>query len=267
MDTTLEFTSELARQAGEMLMSRFKLSGMAATYKADRSVVTESDVAADQLITQSIQAEYPADRILSEELKPDYSSTTDAAWVIDPLDGTTNYSLGLQYWGISIARLVGGWPATAVLYFPMLDEFYTARRGLGASLNGGPLQVKELYTARPATFFACCSRTFRRYQIGIPYKPRILGSAAYNFCCVARGAAIIAFEARAKIWDIAGAWLVVKEAGAIIEPYNLPSPFPLLGGDYTNINFPTLAAWNLDILSGARSQIQPLQKIMPPKSQ
>ena len=103
-------------------------------------------------------------------------------------------------------------------YFPLLNELYTAQRGQGAWLNGNPIHTRPPDPDQPYGFFACCSRTHRRYQISIPYKPRILGSAAYSFCMLARGAALIGMEVSPKIWDIAGAWLLVQEAGGCIEP-------------------------------------------------
>ncbi len=102
------------------MLSHFQGPGLHARLKGDRSVVTEADLAADRLISASIHGEYPGDAFLSEELQPSISGEdVDAIWVIDPLDGTTNFSLGLPIWGVSIARLVGGWPDIGVLYFPI----------------------------------------------------------------------------------------------------------------------------------------------------
>ena len=149
-------------------------------------------------------------------------------WIVDPLDGTTNYSLGLQVWGVLITRVHAGQPQVSVQYFPMLDELYTAGRGQGAWLNGTPLQPRMAEPDQPFGFFACCSRTHRRYEISIPYKPRILGSAAYSFCLLARGVALIGLEVMPKIWDIAGAWLLVQEAGGCVTHLD-GEPF-ILGG-------------------------------------
>ncbi len=243
METHLDFTTRLASKTGQFLAGEFKVSGTAGTLKADHSIVTEADVAADRAIAAAIQAEYPGEGLISEELQPVYAAGNRATWVVDPLDGTTNFSLGMPYWGVSIARLVDGHPDTAAVYFPLLDELYTAQKGAGAFFNGQPLELDVALTHRTNTFFACCSRTFRRYNVSLPYKARILGSAAYNFCALARGMAITAFEARAKIWDIAAVWLIVQEAKGVIENFDENAPFPLhTEVDYRMRNFPTLGA-------------------------
>jgi myo-inositol-1(or 4)-monophosphatase len=259
MDADLHFASHLARQAGELLLGYFNRADNQTQLKADNSIVTAADVAADHLIKQSIQEAYPADILLSEELQTVYPKISDGTvWIIDPLDGTTNFSLGLYYWGVSIARLRDVQVELAALYFPLLDELFTARRGQGAFLNGEPIHVKPPDPGQPASFFACCGRTHRRYDVRVPYKPRILGSAAFSFCSVARGIALIGFEATPKIWDIAAVWLLVEEAGGVIESYNQDAPFPLVPGlDYSQHNFPTLAAATRGLIQKARSWIQP----------
>jgi myo-inositol-1(or 4)-monophosphatase len=259
MDANLHFASQLARQAGELLLKYFNRADNQTHLKFDRSIVTEADIAADHLIAQAIQGAYPGDNLLSEELQTVSPENVDeAVWIIDPLDGTTNFSLGLYYWGVSIARLKGNQLELAALYFPLLDELYITRRGQGAFLNNEAISVKLPDPKQPVSFFACCGHTHRRYDVRVPYKPRILGSAAFSFCSVARGIALIGFEATPKIWDIAAVWLLVKEAGGVIEGYEQDSPFPLLPGlDYSQRNFPTLAAANRELIQKARAWIQP----------
>lgn len=265
MEKHLTFATQLALQTGQLLRDSFRKAGFHTQYKADHSIVTEADLAADELISQAIHEQYPDEGLLSEELQPETMQLKNAVWVVDPLDGTTNFSLGLPVWGVSIARLVAGWPETTALYFPILDELYTAQRGEGSTFNNVPLHLEPEMANQPATFFACCSRTHRRYHISIPYKTRILGSAAYNFCILGRGIALMSFEARAKIWDIAGAWLVVKESGGEIETWDGSTPFPLLPGvDYRKRSFPVLAAQTPGLLAQARTHIQPKENPLTP---
>jgi myo-inositol-1(or 4)-monophosphatase len=236
----------------------FKPSGTLTTLKPDRTVVTEADLAADRLIAQAIQENYPADQLVSEELQPVLGEPAGAVWVVDPLDGTTNFSLGLPIWGVSISRLVDGWPSTAALYFPALNELVTASLGGGAAFNGEPTLVRPPIPGQPAAFFSCCSRAHRRYAVKVRYKTRILGSAAYTFSAVARGMAILGFDATAKIWDIAAGWLVVAEAQGSIATLDGSMPFPLLPGcDYRTRDFPTVSAATPELLAQAREQIQP----------
>lgn len=262
METEINFAINLARQTGQMLLDQFTKGGFKMQRKADSSLVTEADVAADRHISQSIQERYPQDLLLSEELQPRYTGLAQTAqdgaiWIIDPLDGTTNFSMGLPFWGVLIARVTGGTPELGVIYFPAVDEMYTAQRGKGAFLNGQPLHTPTPEAGRPTAFFICCSRTYRRYNVEVPYKARILGSAAYSLCSVARGTAVLGFEATPKIWDIAAAWVLLKEAGGTIQTLNGVPPFPLNPGiDYGSQSFPTIAAANQEIAAQGRQQIR-----------
>jgi myo-inositol-1(or 4)-monophosphatase len=258
MNPPQQFAAQLARQAGSLLMDYFKPTGTPVNLKADRSVVTAADLAADRLIADAIREAYPGDGVLSEELQTTLGENTSAVWVIDPLDGTTNFSLGLPIWGVCIARLVEGQPDAAAVYFPALDELYTAESGAGAFRNGEPIQVKPPIPGQPTAFFSCCTRTHRKYVVDLRYKTRILGSASYTWCAVARGAAIIGFEATPKIWDIAAGWLLVSEAQGVIETFDGAQPFPPIPGfDYRAQDFPTLAAATPELAAKAREQIRP----------
>jgi myo-inositol-1(or 4)-monophosphatase len=267
MDPSLEFAVELSRRTGSLLQSYFSFNGITPTLKADKTVVTEADFAADQLISDAIHQDYPQDTILSEELQPVLGSHSSPVWVVDPLDGTSNFSLGLPIWGISIARVVDGVPNIAVVNFPTIGELYTAELGIGAWLNGEPIRVKPPIPDQPAAFFSCCARTFRRYEVTLRYKCRVLGSAAYSWCAVARGMALIAFEATPKIWDLAGGWLIVQQAGGEIASYDGAQIFPLVADwDYRVRNFPTLMAASQPLLEQARQQIKPRQPSQPASS-
>jgi myo-inositol-1(or 4)-monophosphatase len=257
MESPLSFAEQLAVETGKHLLEFFSPNGTTASLKEDHSVVTEADLSADRLITQSIHNAYPADSLISEELQPSSAVSDGAVWVIDPLDGTTNFSLGMPIWGISIARLVDGWPVIAAIYFPMLDELFTAQRGCGAFLNGGRITTQPPIPGQPNSFFSCCTRTHRHYEVSIRYKTRILGSACYSICAVARGMAVVGFEATPKIWDIAASWLIVEEAGGAIETIGGPQPFPLQPNfDFRKTSFPILAGANDEMISTARGQIK-----------
>jgi myo-inositol-1(or 4)-monophosphatase len=243
MNKALDFASQLAQDTGHLLLDFYKTSGIQANLKPDHTVVTEADLAADCFIHDSIQAKFPEDGILSEEASTIYPEGKSHVWIIDPLDGTTNFSLGLHYWGVSIARLWEGNPEIAALFFPLLGELFMASKGGGATLNGARLHVKSPESSQPETFFSCCSRTHRQYKVDIRYKTRILGSAAYGLSSVARGSAILAFEVTPKVWDFSGSWLITQEAGGVIAPLNGGSPFPLVPGkDYGPIKYQLLAA-------------------------
>jgi len=259
MESPLAFATRLAEQVGVLLLEHFKKTDKKTHTKPDFSLVTEADLLADKWLTQEIHEAYPQDTLLSEELHhKSQNDSAGAVWVIDPLDGTTNFSLGLAYWGTSIARVEDGFPALAVVHFPLLGETYTARRGHGAMFNGSAMRVKTPDPKDKSTFFVCCSRTYRSYDVSIRYKTRILGSAAYSFCTVARSMALIAFEAKPKIWDLAAVWLIVQEAGGYIATYDGSNPFPIIPGtDYSQLDYATLAAASLALMQKGKAQIQP----------
>ena len=261
MLSALEFTVQTAREAGQLLLEYYHSATLRSQLKPDKTLVTEADVASDNLISQAIQKSYPGDLLLSEELQTTLSDdpTGHAIWVIDPLDGTTNFSLGLAFWGVLIARLEKGFPILAAMYFPVLDELYTVQKGSGAWLNGDPLLIDSPRQQMPITFFSCCSRTFRRFRVSVPYKTRILGSAAYTLCSIARGASLLGFETTCKIWDFSGGWLLVQEAGGQVETFDLQRPFPLQHGiNYAKKSFPIISASTSELIAQARQQIVPL---------
>lgn len=254
-----EFVIDLSLQVGNLLKDRFIKGGIGSVRKFDTSLVTESDFLADKIITQSIFQNYPQDAIVSEEFNSSLSTLAESIWIVDPLDGTTNFVLGLPYWGVSIARVLNGKLDCAACYFPMIDELYSAVHNRGAFLNGKQIHTQTPVANQPAPFFSCCSRTYGRYQVRIPYKTRILGSAVYTFCAVASGIAVLGLEATPKIWDIAAGWLIVSEAGGAVETLDNESVFPIIEGlDYSKRNYATICAAGSSMLTKARSQITPI---------
>jgi myo-inositol-1(or 4)-monophosphatase len=257
----LDYVVELARRVGEVQLDYFDENSDKARepqLKSDASLVTQADLVSDRMIHDALAIRFPDDAIISEELAPGVDFTGENTWVVDPLDGTTNFSLGLPFWGVSIARVRNGMPCLAVLYFPMLRELYTAIAGEGAFLNGKPTRVATPDEHHGVGFLTCCSRTHRRYIVGLPLKTRILGAAAYSLCAVAKGTAAVALETIPKLWDIAAASLVVTEAGGLVEGFGSDGPFPLeLGQAYSDLNYPTLAAASPELLKAAHETILP----------
>ena len=258
MDSPLSFAERLVIETGKHLLEFFSPSGTHTNLKEDYSVVTEADLSADELIAGSIKHTYPLDSLISEESQTTIGESGGAVWVVDPLDGTTNFSLGMPIWGVSIARLLNGWPSIGAVYFPVLDELFSAQSGSGAFLNGDKISTQPPIPGQPNSFFSCCTRTHRDYDISIRYKTRILGSACYSFCAVARGMAVVGFEATPKIWDLAASWLIVEEAGGTIESIDGKQPFPLGENlDFRQISYPILSGADSELVSKAREQIKP----------
>lgn len=270
MTSRYDFAISLAKEAGQLLVQILNSSSFSTSLKNDHSVVTEADIASDKLILSSIQNHFPNDSIMSEELHPTGAPIPDTLdnylWIIDPLDGTTNFSLRLPHWGVSIACLYKGEPLIGCVYFPVIDELYSAQNGGGSYLNNNLLQTNSEFSRQNLSFFSCCSRTHQSFNISVPYKARILGSACYTLCSVAKGTAILGFEATPKIWDIAAGWLIIQEAGGLIESLDGKQPFPIVNHiDYSKTNFPVIAGKDQKIISRAHQQIIPKTSRNPSK--
>lgn len=252
----LDFAVETAQEAGDLLTTYFKRNENRYSYKPDHSIVTNADLAADKYIHNKLQENFPDDDLLSEEIQTTTPTDQSSLWVVDPLDGTTNFSLGLHYWGVSIAHIKNGQPNIAALFFPLLKETFTAKVGEGAFLNGERLHVRQPHRTNSIPFFSCCSRSHRLYEITVKYKTRILGSAAYGLCTVASGISLLAFEATPKLWDFTGSWLIVSEAGGIVQAHDGSTPFPPLpDSDYSKKSYPILAAASQELFTEAQDQI------------
>ena len=149
MDDLSEFTIDLAIRTGDILHKYFNQAGIQASLKPDHTFVTEADLAADQLITNEIHKYFPEHEIISEESSFQVKNLQSIVWIIDPSDGTTNFSLGLPIWGVSIACLLNGYPEIGVAYFPIIKELYSARHGSGAYLNRYRITTKAPDPTQP----------------------------------------------------------------------------------------------------------------------
>lgn len=240
----LAFANQLADMTGPRLVGWF--GNAAASTKRDGSVVTEADLDVDRFIQDAIHARYPDHDVLSEEISLTYQGSR-YTWVVDPLDGTTNFADGLPIWGTSMALLADGLPVVALLDFPLLRQRYTAYRSGGAWLNGRRLQVAPTAKLHSNQIIVMDSRASQHVEICLPPKIRVLGSAAYELAAVAAGVAVGCLETRCKVWDVAAAWLIAEEAGAAIATWlNGNRLFPLQPGrSYGDLDYPTLCATDL----------------------
>lgn len=243
--TVLEFAQTTTARVGKQLMQDF--GQVQAIYKADGTLVTQADKWADQEIRDAIASSFAGYGILSEEGDKVFSGA-EWCWVIDPLDGTTNFTRGLPIWSISLGLLYRGTPVFGYVYVPPLDEsfhgFWSGSSGLavptGAFRNHHPIHTSSDALSKDH-FFNLCSRSTSIMQKGFPCKIRMLGVASYNFLTVATGSVMGGLEATPKIWDLAGAWVILQAAGGTWLSLNSDPVFPLMPGeDYTNRSFPTL---------------------------
>ena len=217
---------------------------MASDLKADGTLITACDRWSDATLVAGLGALFPGEGVLSEE-GDQRLPTTPAYWVVDPLDGTTNFAAGIPYWAISLARFEAGVPVLAVLDVPPLRQRIVAVRGKGAWRNGKPLPAPGLQP-HPAGCASLCSRSIHVLQKlpdrRFPGKIRMLGVASLNLVSVALGQTVAALEATPKIWDLAAAWLVLTELGCPLR-WLSRSPEQLApGSELAQADFPILAA-------------------------
>lgn len=242
LNARLSFTEDLAVQAGQLIRKRREAGALNTDFKGGIELVTDADLASEQLITSAIAASYPHDAILAEESNQTLGEAqlNGPLWVIDPIDGTVNYAHGHNMVAVSVAWYDGGEAQVAVVYNPFLSECFTAIRGQGAWLNGQPLRVSgktELARAIVATGFPY-DRNARTELM--PRLARVLaecadvrrlGSAALDICWVACGR-LDAYYESVSPWDAAAGQLVAREAGASLShflPVNGDLPDELAG--------------------------------------
>lgn len=252
----LKVAQHIGTNTDQILLKNY--GHVAATQKADGTLVTETDRAVDAYITTRLSTEFPDHAILSEERNTHFEARVPFSWVIDPLDGTTNYARGMPIWGVSIALLFQGIPIVGYLRFVSLHEEYHA------TLNGGTWSGSHRIHSAPEMhtddehFITLCTRTSRYFQVKTPLKPRILGSAAYHIASVANGSALAGIESTPKLWDFAAALLILTEAGGCYKRLDQDAPlFPLPNEsmDYAQRSYPLLATANRSILAEMEASI------------
>ncbi|MGH6689917.1 MAG: inositol monophosphatase family protein [Gammaproteobacteria bacterium] len=213
---------EAARAAGELLRGELTGARRIAFKGAPTNLVTEMDARAEELILGRLRAAFPDDAILAEESGA-AAGPSGRRWIVDPLDGTTNYAHGLPLFGVSIALEVAGRIEVGVVYDPVHEELYVAERGAGASVNDRRLAVSAVPTldeSLVATGFPYNIRetadnnlaeyaAFSLRAQGV----RRLGSAVLYLAWVAAGRLDGYWELRTGPWDVAAGSLLVEEAG------------------------------------------------------
>jgi len=216
-----EIAAGAAKAAGEVLKEKFgKVRHI--VKKGEIDLVTEADLAAEEIILEMLGNHFPKDNILSEEAGiRDGSSHRN--WIVDPLDGTTNFAHGFPFFGVSIALEVEEEIVLGIVYNPFMGEFFEAQKGQGAFLNGSPIHVSNarklsdslLSTGFPYDIRERSNRIFERFKTMVVSSQGVRrgGSAAVDMCYVAAGRLDAHWEENLKPWDTAGASVIVLEAG------------------------------------------------------
>ena len=256
MSELRELACAIAREAGAIARARFLEPRTIRTKTSDIDLVTDVDHALDRLIRERVRAARPHDALLTEEGQAEAGSS-GVRWIVDPLDGTTNYAHAFPHFAISIGVEVDGAREAGAVYDPMRDELFEAERGKGARLNGQPIrtsEIAELRRALLATGFAYdvhSRRTpnlvhFERF-IGTAQAIRRAGSAALDFAYVACGRFDGYWELHLAPWDVAAGILLVEEAGGRVTDFDAGPP-PASGARIAASNGPLHAAM-LEVLN------------------
>jgi len=227
----LNFAEDMARAAGEILKhyaSRDKLVEL----KGRANLVTVADRESEELIVRRIRARYPDHGILAEEsgLLVGSGGTSTGRWIIDPLDGTTNYAHQFPMYSVSIAFEQRGEVLCGAVYDPVRDEMFTANRGGGAFMNGEPISVSDMSSLSDGLLLTGFPYDFREkvgWALGLfrsflieSQAVRRAGSAALDLCYIAAGRCDGFWELDLQPWDTAAGFVIVEEAGGCVTDFS-----------------------------------------------
>jgi len=224
----IEEIIEISKQAGAIIRDGFGTQFNIEFKSNENNLVTEIDKASEKTIVDFIRKKYPSHDILAEE-GSEVKNDSDYLWVVDPLDGTTNFAHGLPIFSVSIGVQKNGETIAAVVYDVMRDVIYSAEKGSGSFANAEKIEVSKtdrieqslLVTGFPYNVADNPEGAFERF-IALTKKSRgmrRLGSAAIDFCYIASGVFDGFWEVYLHPWDICGGKLIAEEAGGIVTDF------------------------------------------------
>lgn len=231
----------LVKEAGFIIREKITKPKDPMTKSCEIDLVTEWDQKVEELLIEGISSKFPDHKFIGEEgssLGNKVELTDAPTWIIDPIDGTMNFVHGLPFSCISIALLVNKVTEIGIIYNPVSEQLFTARRGQGAFLNGAPINVSGVKELSKALIFmeTGTSRDPEKVKVVLEnvaklipkvHGIRSLGSAALSMCMVASGGMDASFEFGIHSWDVAAGEIILKEAGGVcIDPAG--GPFDLM---------------------------------------
>lgn len=224
----LESAVEAALMAGRYQRYRFD-SNVAVDMKGDKDLVTEVDRSSEKLIVEHLLSCFPGHTIMAEEGEYPQSGSS-LRWIIDPVDGTTNYAHNFPWFCVSIALESAGELLAGVIYNPMNDELFTAAKGGGAYLNGRRLKVSARSPLRDTLLgtgfpYDCATDSANNFSSFIAFQKaargiRRAGAAALDLAYVAAGRLDGFWELKLKPWDVAAGVLMIREAGGTVSSFD-----------------------------------------------
>lgn len=221
--SALEVAAEAARKAGEILKTHFRKKTLV-KYKGRANIVTDVDLQSEKSLKSILQAEYPDHSILSEESQA-IAGNSSYKWILDPLDGTNNYSFGIPFFSIVIALAKGKDVLLGIVYDPLRDEMFSARKGNGATLNDSPIHITRRKTVQESLIGLDLGYVDEKGKRSLEfitslwpemYAYRIMGSAALGMAYTACGRLDLYFHFLLYPWELACGQLLVTEAGGVV---------------------------------------------------
>lgn len=241
LDRSLELAITWAKEVGKIHLSYFRGNNLDIHTKSNvYDVVTRADKESEAFLLARIQEQFPEHAVLGEETG-EHAGTDGYRWVLDPLDGTNNFSQGLPVFTVSIGLQYEENTILGVVYAPYLDELYTAVKGRGAFCNGKPIHVSTkpdlahsvLGTGFPYDKDVNPDNNVPNLAAILPYLRGIrrMGSAAYDLCCTAAGWLDGYWELGLSLWDMCAGALIVEEAGGIVVPFREGRGISVIAGN------------------------------------
>jgi myo-inositol-1(or 4)-monophosphatase len=215
----------LISAAREELLPRF--AHVERAFKRDGSIVTEADTAMQQRVCEALRQHWPQIPLLGEEMSAEQqqallAESAQGLWLLDPLDGTSNFAAGIPYFCVSLALIREGQVVLGIIYDPLRDECFAAQKGMGATLNGHRLEP----AAPPPIGRSMGLIDFKRLEAPLaarlastpPYaSQRSFGSGALDWCMIASGRCHLYLHGGQRLWDYAAGQLILQEAGGVAE--------------------------------------------------
>ncbi|MDR8390122.1 inositol monophosphatase [Aliifodinibius sp. S!AR15-10] len=225
----LEIAKQAARKGSEIIIQYTTDKDFDIELKGKNDLVTDADLATEKVVLKIIQEAFPEDQVMAEESQEERRVPEARTWLVDPIDGTTNFAHGFPIYCVSVAMWEHREPKVGVVLEVGRDELFSAVKGQGAYLNGSPIHVSK--TTDPANTLIGTGFPYRdlylvkhylelfEYLMHNTHGVRRPGSAAFDMCCVAAGRYDGFYEYSLNAWDVAAASLIIKEAGGVLSDW------------------------------------------------
>jgi myo-inositol-1(or 4)-monophosphatase len=232
-----------------------KFGHVSINYKAAKELVTEADIESEKMLAEFVTRDYPGHGFIGEEVSRT-KSNTDYYWVVDPLDGTSNFVNRLIIWGPSIGIYHNGMPIMGFIFLPVLNRLYFAIKGKGAFCNREKIRSSPAQDYDKNKFIGLSSHFFEKYVIRLPCKIRMQGSACSNIAFLAQGSYVAFYSDEVKFWDIAAGIMIVQESGGIIQTIE--------GNDLVPIDLEKYSSETYNVVGMANSFLPRLSNYIEP---